>query len=157
MRHIHYSILLLICLTVLFASFVIAQNDNDLELAKIKYDTQSKITGIYWSAAKPDWTCNKSFADLKLIRILYFDDENVDQIDGLILANEKGIREQFIFTLNFANYSTADSKNLQSFLGQGNSYRVGAFRCGAGGNSDPQVFSLEKVTSRKNKTKSRNN
>lgn len=157
MRHIHHSILLLICLTVLFASFVVAQNDEDLEIAKIKYNSRSEVTGIYWSDAKPDWTCNKSYADLKLIKILYFDDENTDQIDGLIFANAKGIREQFIFTLIFSGYSTADSKNLQSFIGQGNSYRVGAFRCGAGGNSDPQIFSLEKIAARKNRTKSKKN
>ena len=150
------SILLSIYLTALFASFANAQSD-DSEAAKIKYDKQSNIVELYWSAAKPDWTCNKSYANLKLTKILYSNDEETEQIDGLIFANSKGIREQFVFALNFSDYSTADSKNLQSFLGQGTSYRVGAFRCGAGGNSDPQIFSLEKITAQKNKTKASKN
>ncbi len=152
MKYLSRSILLLICLTVLFASFVVAQ-DNDLEIAKIKYDKQSYIIGIYWSDTEPDWTCRKIYSKLKLTKIQYFDDEEVDEVGSLIFTDSKGIRETFGITLNFSDYSEADRSNLQSFLGQGYWYKVGHFRCGAGGKSDPQVFSLEKIIEKQSKKK----
>jgi hypothetical protein len=153
MQYVQRSILLLICLLGMFVFFVAAQVSDDSEIAEIKYDKQSKIIGIYWSDAKPYWTCSKGYANLKLTKILYSSDEEVDQIESLIFTNSKGIREEFMFALNFSDYSTSDSKNLQSFLGQGNWYRVGAFRCGAGGNSDPKIFSLKKIITQKLKQK----
>ncbi|MGI8670969.1 MAG: hypothetical protein ACR2J3_14145 [Aridibacter sp.] len=90
---------------------------------------------------------------MKLTKILYFDDEEVNEVGPLIFTDSRGIRETFGNTLNFSDYSEADKSNLQSFLGQGYSYKVGHFRCGAGGKSDPQVFSLEKLFEKKSKKK----
>lgn len=156
MRHIHHSILFLVCLTGLFASFVMAQENN--ELAEIKYDKQNKIAGIYWSEAKPDFSCIKTYEKLRLVKILYEDDADAYQIGNLIFSNSKGIREEFIFSINpTRDYSTLDASNIRVFIGEENWYRVGAFRCGAGGNSDPQIFSLEKPVEQRIIKKSKKN
>ena len=108
---------------VLFASFVVGQ-ETDLEIARIKYDKQNNIVGIYWSDTEPDWTCSKSYSKLKLTKILYFDDDEVDKVGPLIFTDSKGIRETFGFTLNFSDYSEADRANLRNFLGQGIGIRL---------------------------------
>jgi hypothetical protein len=143
------TIFLSVCLTVIStAQFVAAQTDSN-PLATIKYDRQSKIIGIFWSDKKPDLSCFKSYANLRLVKILYDNDEDAYQLGNLIFTNTKGIREEFMFLLNPLDYSTVVSSNLRVFIGEGNSYRVGAFRCGAGGNSDPQIFSIETIPVKK--------
>lgn len=143
------QIIFAVCLTVLLAvSFVSAQTDDE-SLATIKYDRQSRIVGIFWSDKSPDFSCAKSFANLRLVKILYENDDDAYQLGNLIFANSKGIREEFIFSLNQLDYPTVDFSNLRVFIGEGKSYGVGAFRCGAGGNSDPQIYSLVSMPTKK--------
>lgn len=135
---------------LIFCSYlnVPAQSENE-PLALLKYDKKSNLTKIFWLDKNSDWTCKKSIENLTLIKILYDEEDEVNQIYGLIFSDKKGRREQFVFSLNFTEYSNVDSQNIRSFIAQKQNYKVSSYRCGAGGNSDPEIFSIEKVIKRK--------
>lgn len=146
MKYLLRKTLIAVCITMCLTWSKISAQTDDEPLGDVKYDHQSKILGIYWSDKEPDFTCFKSYANLKLVKILYDNDKDAYQLGNLIFANQKGIREEFGFSLNpIRDYSTVDASHLRVFIGEGKSYRVGAFRCGAGGNSDPQIFSIERI------------
>lgn len=112
---------------------------------RLKYDKNSNLVGIYDTGKNTDLTCGKSTQNLRLARILYDDEDSADTIGNLIFADSKNRREEYVFSLTLSEFSSADSSNLRLFIAQGNWYKVGAYRCGAGGQSDPFIYSLESV------------
>jgi hypothetical protein len=148
---------LLISFTLfLFCCSVTAQISGAETLPRLKFDKNNKLIGIYDTGKNTDWTCHKSVQNLRLVRILYNDEENADIIGNLIFADTKGRREEYVFSLTLSEFSTVDSSHLHLFIAQGNKYKVGAYRCGAGGKSDPFIYSLASVVSPKRKqTKSK--
>jgi hypothetical protein len=142
-RAVVFSFFALVC------SPIFAQVDENDLLQNLKYNRRGELSGIYYSDKTPDWTCRKGYENLRLVRIRYSDDDNAEEIGGLLFSDSKGRREVYVFGLNFTDFSTAHASHLRYFIAQGNWYRVGSFRCGAGGASDPSIFSLELIPSRR--------
>ncbi len=149
------SILTICFLLFAFCCSATAQIAGAETLPRLKYDKSSNLVGIYDTGKNTDWTCSKSVQTLRLARILSDDEDSADTIGNLIFADAKGRREEYVFSLTLSEFSSADSSNLRLFIAQGNWYKVGAYRCGAGGQSDPFIYSLESYVPPKLKKRKR--
>lgn len=136
-----YLITLALCLSF---TFVVNAQTSCMRII----NARGKMTGFTNAHAdlKKDFSCSKDTFKAKFVSFYYGDDDRETTAYGfwVRLANSRKVMLSFEEEEETSCLSLAEKSLYESFFVVSQTYTWTVWRCGAGGNSDPFLFSVKK-------------